>query len=188
MDNPNQFSKLTVFLHWVVALTIIGLLASGLYMSKTETWFLYPIHKSIGVLVLIFVFARVIWRIKNGWPKPAGIYSNIEQILAKAVHWILIVGSVSMPISGMVMSAMGGHGFGVFGLELVGSNLDPVNAGQVLPHSEFWASIGHEVHEIFGLVLIATVILHVVGALKHHIIDKDGTLRRMLGKKITIQD
>ena len=185
MDQANKFSKVTIILHWAVALTMIGLLCSGLYMSKTEAWALYPIHKSIGVLIVLLVVPRVLWRIKNGWPKPAGNYSHLENVLAKVVHWVLIIGTVLMPVSGMIMSGLGGHGISVFGLELMANNPDLANPGQVIPLNGSLASIGHETHEILANLLLASLTLHIIGALKHHVLDKDGTLRRMMGKTIS---
>lgn len=67
MDTYHKLSRQTVFLHWIVAVGIIGLLAVGVYMHETESFFLYPWHKSFGVLILLFVIWRIINRIKNGW-------------------------------------------------------------------------------------------------------------------------
>ena len=183
-DNQQQFSKLTVTLHWVVALGMIGLLSVGIFMAETETYFLYPIHKSIGVLLFFVILARVVWRVMNGWPKPVGDHQKWEHTLAKLIHWVLIIGTVLMPISGMLMSGAGGHGIAVFGVELLARNPDPANAQAVLALNITWAGIGHEVHEWLAYILVTSVVLHIAGALKHHVLDKDGTLRRMLGKAV----
>jgi cytochrome b561 len=89
-----------------------------------------------------------------------------------------------MPVSGFMMSALGGHGVAFFGLELVPPNPDPFNPQEVVAINASVASVAHEVHEYAGFVLILAVVLHVLGALKHHVVDHDGTLRRMLGAKI----
>lgn len=183
-DTASQLSKTTIILHWIVALSMIGLLGVGLYMEQTSTYALYPLHKSFGVIIFFVILARVIWRVMNGWPQPASQYQAWEHNLAKVVHWVLIIGTVAMPISGMMMSGAGGHGISVFGLELLASNPDPANAHKVIPLNKEMAEIGHTVHGLLGKVLIAAIVLHIAGALKHHLIDKDGTLRRMLGKNI----
>ncbi|MCG8428633.1 MAG: cytochrome b/b6 domain-containing protein, partial [Chromatiales bacterium] len=64
------------------------------------------------------------------------------------------------------------------------ANPDPNNPTEVLALNGPLAGIAHEAHHYAGYAIIAGVVLHVVGALKHHIIDKDGTLGRMLGAKI----
>lgn len=183
-DSPNKFSPTTVTLHWLVGLTIIGLLGVGWYMAEYEVYPLYSWHKSIGVLIFLLVVPRVLWRMKNGWPVPVSQYSSIEQILAKIVHWVLILGSVLMPISGFMMSAVGGFGVAVFGFELVAMNPDPSDPTQMLAHNKDIAMAAHSAHHWIGEAMIIAVLLHIAGAFKHHLIDKDGTLRRMLGANL----
>lgn len=183
-DTPQKLSKTTVALHWIVGLSMIGLLAVGQTMEIFEIYALYPIHKALGFLIFFVILARVLWRFKNGWPTPVSEYQKHEQVLSKLVHWVLLLGTIFMPISGFLMSAVGGHGVDVFGLEIVARNPDPINAGKVLAHNADIAGAAHEVHDILGKVMMAAVVLHIAGALKHHIADKDGTLRRMLGKPV----
>ena len=183
-DAQRKLSILTVALHWVVALGMISLLSVGIFMAETETYFLYPIHKSMGILLFVVILVRVVWRVVNGWPVAVDTRQHWEHTLARLVHWILILGTLLMPISGMLMSGAGGRGIAVFGLELLAMNPDPDNARAVIALSEPLAGLGHAVHEWLAYILIAAIILHVAGGLKHHVIDKDGTLRRMLGKSI----
>ena len=183
-DTKEKLSRLTIALHWLVGLTIIGLITVGIYMKENEAFALYPIHKSVGVLVFAFVLWRVVWRAMNGWPVPAGDYSTLEHILAKVVHWTLIAGTVLFPISGFVMSAAGGHGVAVLGVELVAANPDPANPGEVIALNAGMAGFAHNMHGILGNVMIAAILLHMVGAFKHHLSDRDGTLRRMLGARV----
>lgn len=184
LDTADKFSPITIALHWIVGLSIIGLLAVGVYMAETETRSLYPLHKSFGFLIFFIVVLRVVWRVRNGWPVPVSQYSSIEQILAKVVHWVLILGTLCMPISGFLMSTMGGHGLEVFGLEVVARNLDPENPAKSIPINKALAGFSHSTHHWLGEAMIVAVILHVAGALKHHLIDRDGTLRRMLGARV----
>jgi len=180
-DTQSKLSTNTLVLHWVVGIMMIGLLASGIYMEENELFSFYPWHKSFGVLIATFVVLRVIWRIKNGWPSPVRNYTNIEKLLSKIVHYILIIGTVLMPVSGFIMSSMGGHGVDFFGMELIARNPDPANPQEVIALNGTFAGMGHSIHKFAGITIIVAVILHIAGALKHHIIDKDATLRRMLG-------
>jgi cytochrome b561 len=184
-DAPEKFSRLTIALHWLVGLTIIAMVAVGLYMTDNDAYNLYPIHKSTGILLFTVVLIRVIWRVINGWPTPVSRYQAWEHNLAKVVHWVLIIGTVLMPISGMMMSGAGGHGLNIYGLELLAVNHDPANPGDVIALNGGAAELGHETHEIVGKIMIGAILLHIAGALKHHFIDKDGTLRRMLGSRIS---
>lgn len=174
-------SKLTIRLHWLIAAAMISLFAVGQYMTNTETWSLYPTHKSMGMLVLILVLPRIVLRVIEGWPTPVAEAPPFQERIAKIVHWALILATVAMPLSGMLMSGAGGHGLYIFGLELA-ENPDPANPGRSLPLNESLQGIGSLGHEIWGKVLALSVVLHVAGALKHHIKDKDATLTRMLGK------
>lgn len=185
MDTYQQLSKQTIFLHWIVAFFMIALLASGLYMAETETYSLYFWHKSFGVLIVAFVLWRIYWRIKNGWLTPVRQYAAWEMTLAKVVKWVLIIGTIMMPISGMMMSGLGGHGIPFFGLELLARNPDPADPSQVVPINETLAFVGKVIHGLGGKILIAAVLLHMAGALKHHFIDKDDTLNRMKGKTLS---
>ena len=72
----------------------------------------------------------------------------------------------------------------MFGLEVVARNVDPDNPTKALPINKSLAAFSHSVHHWLGEAMIVAVILHVIGALKHHLIDRDGTLRRMLGARV----
>lgn len=182
MDTQNQLSTITRTLHWLVALTIISMLAVGFYMATFEVWSLFPIHKAFGVLVLLIILPRILWRLKNGWPTPVREYPTWEHKLALVTHWILILGTLIMPISGFIFSGASGHGVDVFGVVLAPTNPDPANPHDVIPFNETVADIGSEAHEIVGYLMVIAIVLHIAGALKHHIIDKDRTLLRMLTK------
>lgn len=184
LDTRNRLSHTTVILHWFVGLAVIGMLALGAYMTETETRSLYPLHKSLGVLVLLIMVARIAWRIRNGWPEPVGNYANHEKVLAKAVHYVLLIGTVLMPLSGFLMSALGGTGVAVFGVELVARNPDPDNPGRVLAHNGELASFFRGVHGVVAYTLVVAILLHIAGSLKHHVIDKDGTLKRIFGARV----
>lgn len=173
-----ELSKKTKYLHIIVAISMICLAGVGLYMSKTETFALYPIHKSIGIIVFLFAVYRVLVRIKEGWPTPVGVAPKFQLIIAKIVHWGLIIMTVVYPLSGMMMSGAGGHGLYVFGVELLASNYDSVT-GDAIALNPTLASLGHELHEGLVNVLILFIVLHIAGAIKHHFIDKDETITRM---------
>lgn len=182
-DSKQKLSPMTLSLHWLVAIVFMILIVVGVYMEENEVFFLYPIHKSIGMLLFGVILIRVVWRIKNGWLQPVSQYKKIEQIGAKTIHWLLIIGTIMMPISGMLMSGAGGHGLHIFGLELLASNPDELHLGKVIAFNKPLAGLGHTLHELGGKIMIFSITLHIIGALKHHFMDKDSTLRRMLGKK-----
>lgn len=157
---------------------MIGLLCVGVYMEEFSDYSLYPIHKSMGVLALLLILPRVVVRIIKGWPAAAGDYATHEIVLSKIAHWVLLLGTLLMPISGMLMSGLGGHGIHVFGVELMAKNLNA--AGKVEAINPTIAGIAHEAHGWIAYIVIGALVLHIAGAIKHHVMDKDRTLLRML--------
>jgi cytochrome b561 len=151
-------------------------------MSDNEVFALYPLHKSVGVIVFIFAMLRIFIRIKEGWPQAIGNAPTAQLFMAKLVHWGLITLTALYPASGMMMSGGGGHGISVFGFEILASNYDEVTH-KAVALNETIASIGHTLHEALMGVLIFLIVVHVAGAVKHHIIDKDETITRMFSFK-----
>lgn len=167
----------TVALHWIIALAIIAMLVFGLYVEdlprSPEKGELIGLHKSIGVLILILALIRIAWRVISQYPEPLGQMSKWQELIAKLTLLVLILGTVLMPVSGIIMSIGGGHSVGLFGLELI------AGSGEKM---ETVSRVGHIMHGLGGKLMIAFLVLHILGAIKHERIDKDGTLSRMLGR------
>ncbi|WP_347985812.1 cytochrome b [Methylomonas sp. AM2-LC] len=180
--DKQQLSMTMRSLHWLVALGMIFLTVVGFYMSTYEVWDLYDIHKEVGVIALLIILPRIVLRLKKGWPTPVREYPVLEHKLAVVVHWVLLISTILMPISGFIMSSAGGHGVDVLGFVLFPSNFSSANPSEAIPLNATLAEFAEETHGLLGYVLAATIILHVVGTLKHHYFDKDRTLLRMLGK------
>jgi cytochrome b561 len=181
MDTGKKLSGITIALHWLVAAGILCLSMVGIYMVENDSWNLYHWHKSIGLLLFVPIAARVLWRLKNGLPPPVRPFSHFEHLASKIAHCLLLAGTLAMPLSGMLYSSASGHGFGIFGLELVTANPHPAKAGEVIPYSLFWSDVGQSAHGVIGYLLLALIAMHLAGAVKHHVLDKDATLKRMLG-------
>lgn len=183
MKQEAELDTPAIALHWAVAITILFLIATGLYMTATESWRLYPLHKSFGTLLFALAFVRAVHRLRSGWPRPASTYQRVEQLLSKGTHWALLIGSIAVPLMGMLYSGASGHGFGIFGLvTIVPANHSPADPNILVPYSEYWALVGQRTHRLFAYTFAGLIALHVVGALKHHLLDRDRTLLRMLGK------
>lgn len=182
MSQANHLNPSTRWMHWLVAILMMGLVAAGLIMSTFELYFMYPIHQSLGMLALLVIVPRVILRLVQGWPAPVRQYEATEQAVSKVIHWVLLLATLVMPISGMINNHAGGWGLNIFGLELTPAFPNPSNPEEMLVQNETLASLASVVHEYVGYTLAAAMVLHVAGALKHHLIDKDRTLLRMLGR------
>lgn len=162
--------------HWSMALMMMGLLLAGVYMVGLENspfkFQIYGLHKSFGIIILIMVIGRIVWKHMNAKPKAMETHKKWEKILAKLAHVFLYFGMIGMPLTGWLMSSAGGYPVKVFGFpipDLIEKNPD-------------FGKLMNQSHMIFGYMLIAAILLHVAGALKHHFVDKDNTLKRMMAK------
>lgn len=170
------YHPFTKFLHWSMALLIVGLLAMGLLLEDVpQAWkgTAYGLHKSFGVVVLVLAVVRVLWWLGQTKPQLVATLPAWMKPFINAGHNVLYAFMVLMPLSGILMSNAAGYPVAVFGVELpmlVGKNPE---VGKVF----------HEVHEIAGKLLIALVALHVAAAWVHHRILRDDTLTRMLPAK-----
>lgn len=177
-DTREKFSRTTLAFHWIVALSIIGMLALGLIMHELDRGelksMLYGWHKVIGTTILLIAVLRILWRWRNGMPEPAGDYPAWQHKAAVASHIALLTFTLMLPLSGALYSYGAGYPVPVLGL------FEIVPAGKI----PWLGGFMHETHEILGKILMAIIALHAAAALKHHFLEKDGTLRRMLGARI----
>ena len=162
-------------IHWLMAIIILSLLAVGIYMTGLDKedanrGQLYFLHKSFGVLVLILIALRVALRVKFGTPiLPAGI-NSLERRMAHSTHHFLYLLMVAVPLVGIWMSNSWGYGVSFFGLFDVPFRF---------PENKEIAPLAGEMHEYLAYGLLALVVLHVAGALKHRFFDKNDVIYRM---------
>ncbi len=178
-DGTNKLSATTIGLHWLLAVAMIAMLAFGLVLEdmprgEAKTALMWW-HKGLGVAILAFAAWRLGWRMVNGLPSlPGRRTAGWQESVGLAVHWFLLLGTLVMPISGIVLSLAGGKPVDVLGLFTVAA----------WPKNETLHEVGEAIHGLGGKLLILAIVLHVAGALKHHLVDRDGTLRRMLGASV----
>lgn len=169
-----RYHFLSKLIHWSSALIIGGLLFLGFYMSSLEfsdfKLQLYLWHKSFGLLILVLLFLRVLFLVLFKKPKPIESHKKWERVLSRAVHIFLYGALLLMSLSGWVMSSAGDYTVQFFGLHMP----DFVFKNESLFENS------KTFHEIWAFLLIAVIGLHALGALKHHFIDQDVTLKRMI--------
>lgn len=127
------------------------------------------LHKSFGLTLLFIGLFFIIWRFLNTKPKFPSDMARWETILATATHHSLYLLILLMPLSGALMSLLGGHGIKWFGIPLP----------NYLPLNKPLSGIIYQAHVYLSYLVIALVVLHVTGALKHYFIDKNNVLQRM---------
>lgn len=178
MSKKSSLSLTTIFLHWFVALLMVESMVVGIMvadMSRSpERLQLMNIHKSVGILVLLLALLRVVWRYVEGQYQPLGKVSKAHALGISLIHWILIITTVVMPISGLFISIGGGHPVSFFGLALIGR-------GEKV---EWLNQIGYLLHSAGMYTLIVALFLHALGTIKYQLINKQPVLSRMLGKQV----
>lgn len=165
-----QYSKRMVIVHWLTLALIVAawFLGDTLDEARHEsgaTLAGYVVHSLVGGVVLLLALSRLYFRRKDGIPLPTG--ESLMDKVAKGVHYGLYAVLVLLPVSGM-MTVLNSD---------VGKALLAGDAS-LLP-KKFTGVAPHEVHEILVTVLIVLVVVHVLGAVKHQFIMKDGLMDRM---------
>jgi cytochrome b561 len=173
-DTHTAFGAVTKVAHWLTALAVFGMIGLGWYMAdlplgaaKLE---LYGLHKSIGVLILVATVARVGWRSRQPGPGALPSHASWEHLSAKGTHLALYTCLIGLPLTGWVASSGAGFPVSVFGLFTLPNLVGPDPALQ---------KGAAEVHSWMAWTMVGLIALHILGALKHHVVDKDDTLRRM---------
>jgi cytochrome b561 len=176
-NTTDSYGLISIFLHWLVAAAAIGLFALGVWMVDLgyyDPWYQRAphLHKSVGVLLLGVMLARLAWRRSN--PAPRLIGSALHNRLAAAVHGLLYVLLLALIVSGYLISTADGRAIQVFDLFSVPATLSGL---------QNQADIAGRVHKLLGYTLMAVTALHAGAALKHHFVDRDRTLKRMLSSE-----
>lgn len=174
------YSKVAITLHWLIALMIIGnvigalifdpLLDSADPAQRAQGATLVGIHKSIGLTVLGLSLIRLFWRLTHGFPRLPEHMARWEIGLARANHVAFYFLMIAVPLAGYIMSSGGPYPISYFGLFEVPK----------LPVGKPLGGFAHEAHEVLAFTTVGLAVLHVAGALKHHFLDRDDVLARML--------
>jgi len=195
MNNNTKYTNVAIFLHWLIGIAILFMFVLGWFMTELPketpkttsfdifnlgliTWgveeeqsqrsFYFNLHKSVGLSLLMLIVLRMYWRFTHRPPAFLNSMKLWEKRLAKATHHSLYLLMFLIPLSGIIMSAGSKYGIKWFGIKVIPGFDDKAIR-----------ELFYEFHEIFGLLLLLILILHILGAVKHSIVDKDGTLRRM---------
>ena len=176
-NTSNGYGAIAILLHWLVAFAVIGLFVLGVWMTGLtyyDEWYRRApdIHKSIGILLFFVMLARVVWRAGNVTPEDEPGIGSLQRRVAHGVHLLLYVLLFAMMFSGYLISTADGKPIQVFGLFAVPATISDI------PNQE---DVAGKVHWYLALTVISLAVLHAAAALKHHFIDRDRTLKKMLG-------
>ena len=177
-NSDQRWGGVSVILHWSMALTVVGLFALGLWMTSLsyyDPWYKQgpTLHKAIGVLLFVVLLVRMAWRWLDHTPAPLTSHTVFERKGAHAAHLALYAGLLAVMVSGYLISTADGRAVDVFGLFEVPATVSGLKKQE---------DIAGLVHLWLAVGLIGIAVLHAGAALKHHVLDKDATLLRMLGR------
>lgn len=179
-NTTTSWSALAILFHWLSVVTVYGLYILGWYMVDLEyydAWYRSaPFwHKSIGVTLFVVIAFRIGLRCIGPIPQPLPTHKPWERLLAEFIHFVLYCLLFVVFISGYFISTADGRSIAVYDL----FELPALISG--IDHLEDWAG---DVHIYATNALITLSILHALAALKHHVVDRDSTLKRMLGVRL----
>ena len=175
MNTLYRYTRTAITLHWAVAALIFATFPLGVYMHdlllSPYKLRLYSYHKWIGVTIFLLAVLRVSWRGTHRPPPLPAAMPNWEKLVANTVHYLLYALIFAVPLSGWLMSSAKGVQtvwFGVLPLpDLLAKNKE---LGDLLK----------KVHESLNFAMLGLVLAHIGAALKHHFIERDEILVRMI--------
>jgi cytochrome b561 len=170
----DRYTRVAQALHWAIAILILFNLWLGFaHDSLPRDWPVMPVHKSVGLTVLVLSLVRIGWRLMNPPPPMLATMPQWEKLVGNVTHFAFYALLLIMPLTGWIMSSAGDRPLSWFFL------FDVPKFG--VTKGDAIVGLSSEGHEILGFLFAALVVLHVAAALRHHFVLKDGTLRRMFG-------
>jgi len=176
-NTQQRYGAVAIALHWLMALLLIGLIVLGLYMSSLpdvgfnkQKLLLFVYHKEYGILALGLAMLRLAWRVGNVLPALVEGLPDWQQVAARFVHLCFYGFMFALPLSGWLMSSAAGIPVYVFGIRLP----------DLIAHNEYRFQLWIQVHKWLGYALIGFIVLHAGAALRHHFLNRDNTLKKIL--------
>lgn len=176
-NTATRYGSVARTLHWLTALLIIANIGLGLWAvylpldAMALKVQVFSLHKTLGITALAVALARILWAFGQTRPAPVHPERRAETLAAEAVHWTLYAAMVLVPVTGWIEHAA---------TEGYAPILWPLGQGlPLVPKSPALAMTMASVHTALAFLLIGSILLHVAGALKHALIDRDGVLARM---------
>lgn len=175
--NPPKYDSIAMLLHWVMAVLMILMVFFGEDLMEVEgeaaaSTFLPSLHVSIGVAILVLTVLRLVWRLSNPPPPYPATMKVWEVTVSKVTHLLFYVLMVGLPLTGWLA-------FPEFLRESPAMSGVSVWALFPVPAAPSLGDFGGEVHEIGSKAAMVLIILHVLAALKHQFVDRDGILYRI---------
>ncbi len=175
-NTSTSYGVISKLLHWLIAVLMLGLIWLGWYLVDLDyyhRWYHDSLvtHRSLGVVVLLLVICSLLWHYLSPLPKLIDSLSMVEKRLARLMHWLLMLAALYLPVSGYVISSSDGTPVLLFaGIELPA----------LFAVSDALRDFAIASHLYVAYAVLVLAMGHALAALKHHFINRDNTLKRML--------
>jgi len=177
-NDADRWGWVSLGLHWLTALMVLGLVVVGLLMQELPNsltkFQIYALHKSFGITVLALTVMRLLWRLFAGTPPPVPGMPRWQRFAANLSHGALYLILLAMPLSGWLYHSASG----AVPRQLEWFKLVPLPS--LSERDKAVADFALAMHQWLFLALAVIVTVHALAALKHHYVDRDRTLVRML--------
>lgn len=174
-NKETHYGLVHIIIHWLMAVLVSFLFISGLYMVTLgyydAGYTIWPQrHKSVGIVLLSLLLARIVWKASQPRPKPLAHHARWEVASAHLAHGLMYLLMFTLVVSGYLIATAKGNSIHVFG---------QVKLPPIINADEQAVLLG-KIHLYAAWSLVGLILLHAAGALKHAFIDRDSTLKRML--------
>ncbi|HTM63934.1 MAG TPA: cytochrome b [Gammaproteobacteria bacterium] len=172
MNSANSYGSVAKILHWLIFALVFVMIVGGFFMGdvpKDYKGVIYNLHKLTGVTILLIVLLRLGWKLINVKPRLPADTSVWQRRAERAVHDLLYLLIIAMPLAGWIGSSSAGKA----------PHIGDFKIALPIPESKSLIETMFEMHEMIAYGIIALVCIHVAAALYHHYVKKDDVLRRM---------
>lgn len=179
IGEPSRYNAVAIFLHWVIALLVLFMIGLGLYMDHvpvSDPGPLHQLHKSVGIVTMLLIVVRVIWRLTHKAPALPKDMPTAQRMVAGGMEGLLYLYQIVLPVTGWLMVSSMAMPIVLFGL--VSWPLIPLP--QSVMDSGSLAEIMPDVHNWLAWTFGGFIALHVLAALYHRFIRKDQVVQRIL--------
>ncbi|MFW6413570.1 MAG: cytochrome b [Oceanicaulis sp.] len=190
-----RYSAVAIAFHWTIAFLLVGMVFYGWWMEGLreglgtgETTFeqvgaAYNWHKTVGILILLLSLGRLAWRLTHKPPALPAHMKTWERYFARFTHVAFYAVMIGVPLGGYVAASAFGDAFPILLFNEIALPKLPV------PQTSDFQAFSGSAHGAGGWVILVLLALHAGGALKHHFLDRDGVLTRMIpGLNVPKQD
>lgn len=184
-DTTQRYHGIAIGFHWLIAILIMGMLAVGKYMVSLDEsdplrFLLTQWHKSFGIVAMVLIVCRLLWRLTHRPPPLPGHLKTWEMYAAAATHLLLYLLIIVIPVSGWTMVSASPLELPTVIFNYIHwPHLAPFDS---LPNKDEVSSFFAEIHEFAGSALILLLVAHIGASLRHQIILHDGVMNRMSPK------